>query len=80
MPLQIIGVAAARSHFEAHRAAGMWRMVAGSAATLIYTVVMLTNFLSCLWLLLGRREAPVDGWLTQNYRALLDSSVNQLSM
>ena len=53
------------------RGAGVWRMAAGSAAAVAYTIVVLTNLLGCLWLFLGRNETADQGWLAQTYSAWL---------
>ena len=53
------------------RGAGVWRMAAGSAAAVAYTIVVLTNLLGCLWLFLGRNETADEGWLAQSYSAWL---------
>jgi hypothetical protein len=52
------------------RGAGVWRMALGSGLAVIYTIVVLTNLLGCLWLFTGRKAALDQGWLAQTYSAI----------
>ena len=51
------------------RGANVWRMTVGATVSVVYTIVVLTNFLGCLWLFLGKRQSPGEGWLGQTYSA-----------
>lgn len=46
-------------------------MIVGSVVSILYTIFVMVNLLACIWYWVGTHSLPNNGWLAQEYSALV---------
>jgi hypothetical protein len=47
-----------------------WRMIIGNIVSTVYTILVICNFMACLWYWIGRRPRDgIGGWMAETYSA-----------